>query len=244
MRLPTKKMQAWEPLNALIDDDKGPLKMFSLTLSNLCKMTTRSRQPKVAHKPKTMWAKIQLKEEKELTLSHFMGVWSVTGICLTEPLPRASRFLWLANKRSSFFSSSLRLLQNLHHKDQKMNFKAETYFFLISSYLVSLSWGGSCCNSCLMRCFSPIEFTYGTLSSGRLEKYRWTWKVRKSGEIKNLSIDKPDGLNKSDSWLPNPNSNYSFFSLYWFPQFPQPIWSHVDITTKSAQIEEPPLTSW
>ena len=48
-----------------------------------------------------------------LTLSHLIGACSVTGICLTVPLPSASRFLCAANSLSSFFSSSLRLLQYL-----------------------------------------------------------------------------------------------------------------------------------
>ena len=48
-----------------------------------------------------------------LTLLHFIGACSVTGICLTAPLPSASLFLCAANSLSSFFSSSLRLLQYL-----------------------------------------------------------------------------------------------------------------------------------
>ena len=52
----------------------------------------------------------------ELTLLHFTGECRVTGICLTEPLPSASRFLWAANNLSSFFSSSLKLLQYLKEK--------------------------------------------------------------------------------------------------------------------------------
>ena len=41
----------------------------------------------------------------------------MTGICLTVPLPRASLFLCAAKSLSSFFSSSLRLLQYLkQHK--------------------------------------------------------------------------------------------------------------------------------
>ena len=47
------------------------------------------------------------------TCSHVAGLWRVTGICLTVPRPRASLFLWAENSLSSFFSSSLKLLQYL-----------------------------------------------------------------------------------------------------------------------------------
>ena len=50
-----------------------------------------------------------------LTFSHAEGVGNVTGICLTVPLPRASRFRCAANNLNSFFSSSFRLLQYLEH---------------------------------------------------------------------------------------------------------------------------------
>ena len=53
-------------------------------------------------------------EETISTCSHVAGFWRVTGICLTVPRPRASLFLWAENNLSSFFSSSLRLLQYLN----------------------------------------------------------------------------------------------------------------------------------
>ena len=63
-----------------------------------------------------------------LTLSHDEGVCSVTGICLTVPRPRASLFRWAANNRSSFFSSSFKLLQYLQ---KKVNLcKKHSSFFL------------------------------------------------------------------------------------------------------------------
>ena len=55
----------------------------------------------------------ELNPETTLTLLHLIGACSVTGICLTAPLPNASLFLCAANSLSSFFSSSLRLLQYL-----------------------------------------------------------------------------------------------------------------------------------
>ena len=57
------------------------------------------------------WERKQLR----LTCSHVAAFCRVTGICLTVPRPRASLFLWAENNLSSFFSSSLRLLQYLHH---------------------------------------------------------------------------------------------------------------------------------
>ena len=56
---------------------------------------------------------INVKTLEILTLSQWIGACSVTGICLTAPLPSASLFLCAANSLSSFFSSSLRLLQYL-----------------------------------------------------------------------------------------------------------------------------------
>lgn len=38
----------------------------------------------------------------------------------------------------------------------------------------SLSCGGNCCKSCFTRYRSPTLFTYGILSSGIAEKYKWT----------------------------------------------------------------------
>lgn len=40
--------------------------------------------------------------------------------------------------------------------------------------ITSLSCGGSCWRSCFTRYRSPTLLTYGTLSSGTAEKYKWT----------------------------------------------------------------------
>ena len=61
-----------------------------------------------------VYQKDRKKAREGLTASQVTGVWSVTGSCLTVPLPSASRFRWAENRRSSFFSSSLRLLQYLN----------------------------------------------------------------------------------------------------------------------------------
>ena len=55
------------------------------------------------------------------TCSHVAGFWRVTGICLTVPRPRASLFLWAENNLSSFFSSSLKLLQYLEQGSEQTN---------------------------------------------------------------------------------------------------------------------------
>ena len=63
---------------------------------------------------------IQISDEIfKLTPSHDEGHWMVTGTCLTVPLPKASLFLWAENNLSSFFSSSLRLLQYLFKRNRR-----------------------------------------------------------------------------------------------------------------------------
>ena len=63
---------------------------------------------------------IQISDEIfKLTPSHDEGHWMVTGTCLTVPLPKASLFLWAENNLSSFFSSSLKLLQYLFERNSR-----------------------------------------------------------------------------------------------------------------------------
>lgn len=126
--------------------------------------------------------------EHLLTCSQIAPV-MVTGKGLTLPRPRFSLFLWLLKSFSSRFSSSSRPLQyrtcttraqvsgvavNMERYVCKW-WHAQTYMhsewwpFCVRAQadLTSLSCGGSWCRSCLMRCFSPGLFTYGTLSSGK-----------------------------------------------------------------------------
>ena len=71
----------------------------------------------------------------ELTASQVTGVCRVTGSGLTVPRPSASRFLCWENRRSSFFSSSDKLLQYLEQKSSSLKSSIgpgyrEKYFFL------------------------------------------------------------------------------------------------------------------
>lgn len=52
----------------------------------------------------------------------------------------------------------------------------KSFEFHLHVKLTSLSCGGSCWSSCLTRYRSPTLFTYGTLFSGIVAKYKWTWK--------------------------------------------------------------------
>jgi hypothetical protein len=76
-----------------------------------------------------------------LTASQVAGVWRVTGSCFTVPRPRASRFRWAENSRSSFFSSSERLLQYLHtpfEAQYRDALKCQRYLVNIENFQLSI----------------------------------------------------------------------------------------------------------
>ena len=76
---------------------------------------------------------IQMSDEIfKLTPSHDEGHWMVTGTCLTVPLPKASLFLWAENNLSSFFSSSLKLLQYLFER----NSRCRTFEYCLQIYWI------------------------------------------------------------------------------------------------------------
>ena len=61
----------------------------------------------------------------ELTPSQDVGQCNVTGTCFTVPRPKASRFLCAENSLSSFFSSSLKLLQYLVFVKSKIQYSGD-----------------------------------------------------------------------------------------------------------------------
>lgn len=106
------------------------------------------------------------------TCSHTAPV-TVAGSIRTPPLPKFSLLRWSLNIFSSLFSSLSRVLQYRICRGQQSDAwplarapDISGDWRLSAQSLTSLSWGGSWCRSCLIRCFSPGLFTYGTLSSG------------------------------------------------------------------------------